>query len=141
MAYLRSGQTGWKLRAARSEAAANYWSGRDPSHKDHRKGHVSWAVGKALLDQREAMLVRELSRSRRLQMTVATPRWADAAKIEMVYRGASRLSEAMGVEFQVDHVVPIKSDVVCGLHVPANLQVLAQDENGKKSNKHWPDMP
>jgi hypothetical protein len=71
----------------------------------------------------------------------ATPRWSERGEIETLYRMAAKLSAQYGTKFHVDHIVPIKSDVVCGLHVHANLQVLAASENARKGNRHWPDMP
>jgi hypothetical protein len=37
--------------------------------------------------------------------------------------------------FQVDHIIPILNENVCGLHVPWNLQYLNPFDNNKKNNK------
>jgi hypothetical protein len=74
---------------------------------------------------------------RRATLLQATPAWADNLKIDGIY-AASAQSE---IECHVDHIVPLNSKFVCGLHCEANLQILPALENIKKSNRHWPDMP
>lgn len=72
---------------------------------------------------------------------VVQPAWASKEKIAEIYRKASELKRETGVEYAVDHIVPIKSDLVCGLHCEANLQILTKSDNSKKGNRWWPDMP
>ena len=64
----------------------------------------------------------------------ATPSWADQAAIKAVYTEAKRLSES-GIPHHVDHIYPLVSDWVCGLHVEWNLQVIPAQENRKKGNR------
>lgn len=81
------------------------------------------------------------SNRRRLIVSNAQPKWADSSKILEIYRLRDSLSLSTGVEHHVDHIVPLTSDIVCGLHNEFNLQVLPASDNLKKHNRHWPDMP
>lgn len=74
----------------------------------------------------------------------ATPAWANQFFIEEAYELARLRTQQKtgGVdEWQVDHIVPLKSKLVCGLHVENNLQVIPAVDNRSKNNRHWPDMP
>ena len=64
----------------------------------------------------------------RTKRILATPPWADTAKIKEIY---SKCPEG----YHVDHVVPLQGELVCGLHVESNLQYLTIKENLQKSNK------
>jgi 5-methylcytosine-specific restriction endonuclease McrA len=72
---------------------------------------------------------------RRAAEQQAMPKWADKKAIRAVYAEADRLTRETGIPHHVDHVVPLNSPVVSGLHIAANLQVLTAVENIRKSNK------
>lgn len=71
----------------------------------------------------------------------ATPQWAKHDKIEEFYEVAQAFKMYTGASYHVDHIVPLQGHIVCGLHCEANLQVLEAQENFKKTNRRWPDMP
>jgi len=71
----------------------------------------------------------------------ATPKWASGFFISEAYDLAKLRSKATGFKWQVDHIVPLRSPIVSGLHVEYNLQVIPALQNQKKSNRIWPDMP
>lgn len=74
-------------------------------------------------------------RAQRLKQ--ATPQWADKSKIRDVYQQAKEEARQCGYVFHVDHIVPIYSEVVCGLHVHYNLRVIPARVNIKKGTRHW----
>lgn len=65
----------------------------------------------------------------------ATPSWADQSKIQEFYTEAHRLTKETGIKYTVDHQIPLNSDIVCGLHVEHNLQLLTLSENSAKGNR------
>jgi hypothetical protein len=71
----------------------------------------------------------------------STPSWASPEAIKVFYADARKLKEQTGKEWHVDHIVPLQSELVCGLHVEHNLQLLPGRANRVKSNKNWPEMP
>lgn len=70
----------------------------------------------------------------------ATVSWSNAFFISEIYSHAKLKTELTGIEWVVDHRVPLKSDFVCGLHCEDNLQVITRLENQSKYNLYWADM-
>src|SRR6266403_723341 len=75
--------------------------------------------------------------SRRAASIMATPLWANQDHIQGMYELCS-LFRKIGLNLQVDHIVPLKSSRVCGLHVENNLQLVHADSNASKGNHWWP---
>lgn len=75
-------------------------------------------------------------RARQARKLCATPKWADRALIEVEYALAMWCSKVMGEPYHVDHIIPLQGELVCGLHVHNNLQVIPQVANLSKGNRH-----
>lgn len=69
---------------------------------------------------------------RNRHMMCATPSWVDKQELLDV------CAEAQYQGLEVDHILPLKGKLVCGLHVPENLQLLTREENARKNNKFQP---
>jgi hypothetical protein len=83
--------------------------------------------------------VRADTKARRRKHRDATPLWLtrkQKSEIRQLYQIAITMTQTTGEQYVVDHIVPLRGEFVCGLHVPWNLRVITQDENLKKSNKH-----
>ena len=78
---------------------------------------------------------------RRANEKNAKPIWHDSKAVKALHAQAVKLSQETGFDWHVDHIVPLKSDLVCGLHWHGNMQLLPASLNQSKSNRHWPDMP
>lgn len=94
-------------------------------------------------DENDLALNKNYRRSVRYyrQLYRAWPDWcAEHPGFAEIYREAHAL-RSRGNEVEVDHIVPIMSKIVCGLHVPWNLQIISAQENRRKSNLWWPDHP
>ena len=81
-------------------------------------------------------LVRALANRHRAAKLRAKPVWANEEKIKEYYELA-----AQNKGCHVDHIVPLQSKIVCGLHNEFNLQILNGPDNAKKGNRFWPGMP
>lgn len=77
---------------------------------------------------------------RNAQKLKATPAWANPEKMLEFYKEARKMQDEYGLKCEVDHIVPLISKVVCGLHWEGNLRVLTEFENRSKGNRRWENM-
>ena len=82
----------------------------------------------------------EWNQRRYVQKAGATPAWADLKAMQAIYKKARDLTANTGIPHHVDHEIPLRGKLVCGLHVETNLRVITADENIKKNNKFLPDV-
>jgi hypothetical protein len=73
---------------------------------------------------------------RRALETQAMPSWVRTADLWVFHKECKRLSKETGVKHHVDHIVPLRGEAVCGLHVPWNLRIIPAAENNSKKNIH-----
>jgi len=71
----------------------------------------------------------------RERINKVTPQWYDPSKAKDLYDLADKLRDATGEDWDVDHIIPVKAEKVCGLHWHENLQVIPATLNRSKGNK------
>jgi hypothetical protein len=87
--------------------------------------------------ERNLVWVRADTKARRRKHRQATPPWItrrQKSEMRALYQIAITMSKTTGELYVVDHIYPLRSDTVCGLHVPWNLRVITREENLRKSN-------
>lgn len=72
------------------------------------------------------------SAKRRAAKLQAVPKWFESADVKEMY-------EKRPEGYHVDHIYPLISNWVCGLHCMDNLQYLPEKENLSKSNRRVQD--
>jgi hypothetical protein len=83
-------------------------------------------------------LVAEQVSARKKHVRRATPSWLtkeQKGRIKEFYVEAEKLKRETGVDYEVDHIIPVRGELVSGLHVPWNLRVITAEENQKKNRK------
>lgn len=64
----------------------------------------------------------------------ATPKWVDRNNFLPFYELAQHMTKSTGIPHEVDHIIPLKNNLVCGLNVPWNLRVIPASQNRSKRN-------
>lgn len=105
--------------AANPAKARKRYAKRDPAKvRAYRSAYLKANAGKitAMVSMRRAAKCR------------ATPPWIDPKELEKVYLCAAKRG------LTVDHIIPLRHPLVCGLHVPWNLRPLSRSKNSSKGN-------
>ena len=87
-------------------------------------------------DKRNALTAKR--RAAKLQRTPAYTETCPWQKfwLKEHYRTAKVLEEMTGVKYHVDHIIPLQGELVSGLHIAENLQVITAAENLSKHNSY-----
>lgn len=83
-----------------------------------------------------------LATARKGKVRLRTPKWLSADDkwlIKEAYRLASLRTEMTGIEWHVDHIIPLQGKDVSGLHSIENLQVIPWIDNIRKRNRYEAD--
>ncbi len=121
----------------RANKSSQKWVTKNQSRvkeiKDRYVKNNPEAVKKSKLKWEAANGKKKLAGVRRYQASKlnATPPWLTKEQLKEMTLFYVNCPEG----HEVDHIIPIRGENVCGLHVPWNLQYLTISENRKKSNK------
>ena len=100
-----------------------YAANKDKANEAHKR----WAL-------RNPGKINSLAAKRRADELLRTPVWAEHDVIDAIYERARLMREA-GFDVHVDHFYPLRGELVSGLHVAGNLQIIDGRENQRKSNR------
>jgi hypothetical protein len=107
------------------------WLVKNPDPTQRRKNKAKWKA-------ENVAYTRAWTSKRRASKMNRTPNWLNDGhlfEIECVYKYCNALRK-IGLDYHVDHIVPLQGSNVSGLHVPWNLQVITAQENLSKGNQY-----
>lgn len=112
------------------KAVVEAWRERNPDKVAAMSAKAGRKWSKANPGKRNAITNR-----RRAALKQRTAPWADIGTMQALYVEAARLTEATGIPHEVDHIFPLQGELISGLHVAENLQILTRSENRAKQNR------
>ena len=122
---------------AKERGAATYFTGEACPHGHFAEritgsGQCVTCAASYYRNDKAAYVAR--AAARRKHQRLATLSHLTKDDFRPIYEERARISKETGIVHHVDHIVPIKNDQVCGLHVPWNLQIITARENLSKHN-------
>lgn len=103
------------------------------SYEKHKEARL--AKSKEWRDNNRGL--RRAYKEARLEAEVnRTPLWANMERMNGIYKLAKYLSKKYGRDIHVDHEIPLRGNLVSGLHVEDNLQLMYAEDNLSKSNNY-----
>lgn len=137
---LKRGKPEARCRVCRAELYKQYRADNKQKVCDRNKRHYNKVKGTLAQQNKNSIkskkyrethpeVFRFHTAKRRANLLQATPYWSNLTSIYAFYK-------ACPAGYEVDHIVPLNSKIVCGLHVESNLQYLPIQENRSKSNRH-----
>lgn len=121
----RKTRLGWRTKNA-DVAAARPKAWREANAERYRECLRNWS-------RENAARKNALNAAYKASVVNACPQWLTKEHKQKI-RKTYAYAKAFGCH--VDHIVPLKGKMVCGLHVPWNLQILDPHSNISKGNRH-----
>lgn len=116
-----------QLHRVREHRADNLEACREASRRSHAAYRPTRLLAMRDWQRRNPEKCRASTARRKAQKLQATLGNSDTAKTDEVYAACPE-------GYEVDHIIPLQGENVCGLHVSWNLQYLTPGDNIRKSN-------
>lgn len=116
----------------------HYKKYRNKKRASYQRNKEKHLAQKKLYRQANKAKVNALAKAYKVRKKNRVPKWVDKDHmwlIKEVYELAQTRTKHFGFPWHVDHIIPLQGELVSGLHVIENLQVIPGIENIKKKNK------
>ena len=126
--------TAYQLRVARENPEKHRLKAK-ATYERTREKHLAQ---KRIYRQTNRAKVNALGKSYKIRKKNRVPKWVDKEHMWLIkeaYELAQLRTNQFGYTWHVDHIIPLQGELVSGLHVIENLQVIPGIENIKKKNK------